>query len=68
MAGGGRGGKGGGERLCMDRDLRDGSGGGMSVPLLLLEDGQPEEHEVFVTNEQSCKTQQRVAVIKKAKL
>ncbi|KAL0104707.1 hypothetical protein PUN28_016379 [Cardiocondyla obscurior] len=31
MAGGGRGGKGGGERLCMDRDLRDGSGGGTSI-------------------------------------
>jgi len=40
MADGGLGGKGGGERLCMDKDLRDGSGGGMSAPLPLLESGQ----------------------------
>jgi len=40
VAGGGLGGKGGGERLCMDKDLRDGSGGGTSVPLPLFEDGQ----------------------------
>jgi len=35
----GLGGKGGGERLCMDRDLRDGSGGGTSAPLPLFGDG-----------------------------
>lgn len=35
VVGGGLGGNGGGDRLCMDKDLRDGRGGGTS-PLLLL--------------------------------
>lgn len=35
VVGGGLGGNGGGDRLCMDKDLRDGRGGGTS-PLQLL--------------------------------
>ena len=61
--GGGRGGKGGGDRLCMDRDLREGSGGGASPPpLLLLEAWCGDDacwfvgEDTFVTNGQSCKT------------
>lgn len=38
FVGGGLGGNGGGDRLCMDKDLRDGRGGGTS-PLLLLKGG-----------------------------
>lgn len=54
----GRGGKGGGERLCIERDLREGNGGGASPLAEQLWLGE-EDVVVFVTNEQSCKTQQK---------
>lgn len=61
--GGGRGGNGGGERLCMDRDFREGTGGGISQEPLLEGKSRTAkwlgEDEVFVT-EQSCKTQQKL--------
>lgn len=40
VAEGGRGGNGGGdEKLCIEKDFRDGRGGGTSLQLLLVEEG-----------------------------